>query len=85
MNNTGQTLLKRVISQLHLLPRDALQEVLGFIGDLQIKYRAADPPPGAPQALLSCWGKWQFDPEERLELDAYIQTTRELTDDRFSA
>ena len=42
-------------------------------------------PVGSPEATLACWGKWQFEAEERAALDAYTQTVREMPDDRLSA
>lgn len=84
MNTSSELLIGQTISNLRILPPEAVRQVADYVEFLQTKYRSVSPI-GSSESLLACWGKWQFTPDERAELDAYIQTTREMDDDRLSA
>ena len=77
MNRSSELLIGQTISKLHVLPPGLVCQVADYVEFLQTKYRPVSPV-GSPESLLVCWGKWQFTSEERAELDAYIQTSREL-------
>ena len=85
MSKAHDVLIEQIVSELRVLPGEAVQEVLDFVGYLQAKRRRDWIICGSADALLACWGKWRFEPGERAELDAYIQALREMPDDRLSA
>ena len=86
MNTATVTLLDQVMAELRALPADAVREVLDFAGYLRMKRQTPQPAVGSAAAILACRGTWRFDPDEREELDAYIQAMREMPDDdRLSA
>ena len=84
MNTPSEHLIGQTISKLRILPPEAVRQVADYVEFLHTRYRAVSPV-GSPKSLLACWGKWQFTPDERAELDAYIQATREMDNDRLSA
>ncbi len=81
----SDALIEQITTGLEGLPEPIVRMVLDFTEYLRARYRLPPHPVGSPEAMLACWGKWQFEAEERAALDAYIQTVREMPDDRLSA
>jgi len=81
----SDALIEQITTGLEGLPEPIVRMVLDFTKYLRASYRLPPHPVGSPAAMLACWGKWQFEAEERAALDAYIQTMREMPDDRLSA
>ncbi len=78
-------LIEQITTELEGLPEPIVRMVLDFTAYLRARHRLPLHPVGSPEAMLACWGKWQTEPEERAALDAYIQTMREMPDDRLPA
>lgn len=83
-NGPAGFLLRQTVSNLQNLPPEAVGQVSDFVEFLQTKCLPILTV-GSPESLLAGWGKWQFTPAERTELDADIRATRERGNDRLFA
>jgi hypothetical protein len=81
----SEALIEQITTGLEGLPDPIVRMVLDFTRYLRARYRLPLHPVGSREALLACWGKWQTGTEERAALDAYIQTAREMPDERLFA